>query len=290
VIKDKFYAGSLCRPSGVSVHKNKVYIADRSNGVIQVFDGNLNYLNTLFPNTKKLDRPSSISIIEHDNIAICIVIERKNGLDSEMSLYHISDDSRTMEYIDTVSTDVALNDPQDMTVGPSSEIYIADTLNRRILQVNLVGREINSVDMMKISGNKRILIKTICVRSDGDVFTADFDSCTVYHFDKDLTIKSVIDFSRAKSDIEVLRGIYVLSDIIVLCVRGVRQVLVSDYNGKILSSVDCLSSTSLDWRHPVKIARSENDLFYIADKENDRVLSFNADLALVGTSDKLNEN
>jgi sugar lactone lactonase YvrE len=288
-IKDKFYVGSLCRPSGVSVHKNKVFVADRSNGVIQVFDEKLNYLNTLIPNNRKLHRPSSISIVENNKIAIAIVVERKSGLDSTLTLYRLLDDSVTMEYINTITIDVAFNDPQDISVGPSSDIYIADTLNRRILRVGLDGQVFNAVDMVQISGNETILIKTISVRSDGDVFTADFDACTVYHFDGELKIKAIIDFSVNKPDISVLRGIFALTDVIILCVRGLQQVLVSDYNGKIISSVDCLESTKLNWKNPVKIARSEKDLFYIADKENDRVLCFNAELSLVGTSDKLIE-
>ena len=75
-----------------------------------------------------------------------------------------------------------MNDPQDMDISISGLIHIADTLNRRVIQIDLNGKIVIQVDMKKISNNERILIKTVFVRNDGAVFTADFDKCIVYQF------------------------------------------------------------------------------------------------------------
>ena len=85
---------------------------------------------------------------------------------------------------------------------------IADTLNRSILEVNLKGEIINKVDMSKISGNARILVKSVYCREDGHIFTADFEKCIIYQFDRFLNLICKIDLSKKLNHIKVIRSIY----------------------------------------------------------------------------------
>ena len=86
IIEDKFIKGSLSRPSGFSNDEKYIYIADRSNGVIQVFNKNLEFLDILKTN-KSLNRPSSLSIINIKHKKIAAIIERKEGSNSALRFF-----------------------------------------------------------------------------------------------------------------------------------------------------------------------------------------------------------
>jgi hypothetical protein len=269
IVTDKFVKGLLSRPSGVSFYKDLLFIADRSNGVIQVFDKDCEYLYVLNIEDKILNRPSSISIIKTHHKEIAVIIERRRGSNCLLNFYTLSADLKSARYINTIDSEYSMNDPQDMDSDHLSSIYIADTLNRRIIKINVDGQLISQVDMAKISNNTRILVKSVSVREDGDIFTADFDKCIVYHLDSSLNLKNKIDFSQYKKNIKVIRSICALENSLILCVRGKNQVLKAVYSGEIIST---LTLKNVDWRNPVKISKTSNDKLYISDKENDRVV------------------
>ena len=269
IVKDKFVEGFLSRPSGISFYKGLLFIADRSNGIIQVFDKDCKYLYVLNIKDKILKRPSSISIIKTERQEIAAIIERRDGSNCLLSFYSLSADLKSAKHMNTIDSKFSMNDPQDMDSNTSSNIYIADTLNRRIIKTNVDGQLISQVDMAKISHNERILVKSVSEREDGDVFTADFDECTVYHLDSNLKFKNKIDFSQHKKDIKVIRSICALEASLILCVRGKNQVLKAVYSGEIISP---LVLKDVDWSNPVKISKSSNDTLYISDKENDRIV------------------
>lgn len=135
--------------------------------------------------------------------------------------------------------------------------------------------------MVETSGNKMILVKTVCVREDGDVFTADFDECTVYHFDSELNIKNKINFLEIKSKIHKIRAVYATKDFLILCVRGENEVLIFNYEAELLKEVHSKIKSGIDWNHPVKICKKESGEILIADKENDRIIMFDNDVNLI---------
>ena len=51
--------------------------------------------------------------------------------------------------------------------------------------------------------------------------------------------------------------------------RGKNQILKVTYSGKIISP---LLLEGINWNNPVKICKKSNDLLYILDKENDRIV------------------
>lgn len=281
IIKDVFVEGYLRRPAGIAIGRNKrLYVADRSNGVIQIFDENLNFIEVLALDSGQLHRPSSIAVFEINDENHIAIIERKSGSDSSLNFYAPSENNKTLILTAQFKCANALKDPQDMCASDSGYIYVADTLNRRILQISIEGKLENQVDMSEISGNTRILVKTVFVK-DGNVFTADFDKCIVYQFDYKLQIKNKIDFSTLKDSIEVIRGVYATNDYLILCVRGKNELLMTDFNGEILKVLDSKTKTGINWNHPVKICDAKNDIIFIADKENDRIVKFDKHLDLI---------
>jgi DNA-binding beta-propeller fold protein YncE len=282
IVEDRFINGQLSRPSGVTVgYDKRIYIADRSNGVIQQFDENLNFIEIMDVNGVQLDRPSSIVVFKNNGNKYIAIIERKSGCNSSLNIYELSEDGKTLYFFKKFNDDISLNDPQDMTISSTGFIYVADTLNRRILKVGIDGQMAGQINMAEISNNNRILVKTVYVREDNNIFTADFDECIVYQFDSNLQIKNKIDFSSMKKEIQVLRAVYATKNYLLLCVRGKNEVLIADYQGVILKTVDCKKQTGLDWNHPVNICATENGSIFIADKENDRVIKFDNNIDLI---------
>jgi DNA-binding beta-propeller fold protein YncE len=262
-IKSKFTKGELRRPSGLAIDsRGFIYVSDRSNNVIQVFDRDLNFLNLIKSPTSIFDRPSSLIIIK-DYIA---VLQRKST-GSTLTIFKLNIQNFTLELLENFNFDYKLNDPQDMCSSNNNSILIADTLNRKIIEVSFEGKIINEVDLSIISNNKRILIKTIFCRKDGHIFTADFDNCIVFHFDEFLNLINVIDLSRLIKEIKVIRSIYVTNNYLLIGVRGKNQLLKIDFDGNILDNMN-----KFVWNHPAKIIDDKYGNIIIADKENDRIV------------------
>lgn len=282
IVEDKFIKGDLRRPSGISSDSNNnIYVADRSNGVIQKFDENLKFIDILRIENVKLNRPSSISILEDGGKKYIAIIERKSGNNSTLNFYILSDDEKSLKLHKNFKSDVQLNDPQDMASYKSSFIYIADTLNRRIVQLDLLGNTLKQINMVEVTGNKMILVKTICVREDGDIFTADFDECVIYQFDSELNIKNIINLIGIQDKIQKIRAIFATKDYLILCVRGKKEVLIVNYDGELFKEVNSSLQSGLDWNHPVKICKIESGEMLFVDKENDRVIMFDNELDLM---------
>jgi len=263
LVESQFYPGELRRPSGLATDdKGNIYVSDRSNNVIQVFDSNLKFIKILNYSNQLFDRPASLAIID-DKLAI---IQRKsNG--ACINLFKINFDNYSLEYDKKFKFKYKLNDPQDMCSTIYKSFLIADTLNRKIIEVSLEGKIINEVDLSIISNNKRILIKTIFCRKDGHIFTADFDNCIVFHFDEFLNLINKIDLSRLIKEIKVIRSVYVTDNYLLIGVRGKNQLLKIDFKGNVLSNMNKFS-----WNHPAKIISDKYGNIIIADKENDRIV------------------
>ena len=275
IVKDKFTQGELRRPSGMDTDAyGNLYVSDRSNGVIQIFDSQLCFIKLLDLGRIKLNRPASVVVLENNTGRFIAILERKTNLKSEVNIYQLSKDGFSIKNGNSTTFD-HLNDSQDMIKAPDQSIFIADTLNRRIINIDINGSIKNEVSLAKISGNLRILIKTIFVRDDGCVYTADFDECIIYKFDKNLNYLESIDYSSYKKQFIVLRAIYVSMDKIYLCVRGQNQLCVGDFSGNVKQRISIQKLTGFSWNHPVKICKNINGDIVVADKENDRLVLLN---------------
>jgi len=287
IIKDKFINGQLRRPSGVTAgYDKRIYVADRSNGVIQQFDENLNFIDIMDIFGVQLDRPSSIVVFQNNGNKYIAIIERKSGSNSSLNIYKLSEDGKTLHFFKEFDGDTSLNDPQDMSVSSTGFIYIADTLNRRILKVGTDGQMVDQINMAEISNNNRILIKTIHARKDNNIFTADFDECVIYQFDSNLRLINKIDLSSLKKEIYVIRAVYATNEYLIICVRGKSEVIMIDFQGRIIKKIDCMVRTGLDWNHPVKVCLMKNGDMLIADKEHDRIVKFDRDINFISQTKK----
>lgn len=273
----EFIPGFLNRPSGVTHDQTaNIYVADRSSGFIQRFNKEMEFIDLVGTENLNLQRPSSISFFQKNQEFFFAIIERRYSSVAELGIFS----SKNGELVKNAQSfsHLNLNDPQDMEVTTAGEIIIADTLNRRIIKVDLYGNLIGQIDMASVSGNERILVKCISIREDNHIFTADFNNCVVYHFDEMMTLKRTIDFSHIQDGIKVIRSLLARNDELILCVRGNNQVIVSNYQGEIVNRIEISKKDSIGWRNPVKVHQMLDEEVIICDKENDRLLVFDRDL------------
>jgi hypothetical protein len=269
VLKRAFIKGDLNRPSGITYLNDvkKIIVADRGNALIQIFDHNLKYINCL--KTYKFIHPASVATSKIGDIIYLAVIDRVDYKNSKFEVFKLNLNNFSIIKFSQYNLKLKLNDPQDLCTTPSGTFIVADTLNRRIIELDHNSNLIRDIDLIEITNNKNVLVKSVFVDFEGNIYTLDFDMCKVYIFKENGSFLKMIDFSNLKKDIEVIRNIFIFRKYILLCVRGKDQVLIADFSGKIIGKIE----KSVSWNHPVKIISGENnDVIYILDKENDRIV------------------
>jgi len=282
IIKDQFKAGSLKRPSGLAIDSRyNILITDRGNSVIQKFSKDLKFISIIKAGNKKFERPSSLVYFQGHEDKYIAIIERKSGKDCTLNIYSYFENKNNLCHKYTLSISESLNDPQDMAITNSGFLVIADTLNRRIVKINIIGKEIKQVNMAKISQNNRILIKTVFVRDDNQIFTADFDKCIIYQLDTELNLTRVIDLSSIKKRIKVIRSVCAFNEHLVIGVRGSDQIIKINFKGEVLKKISSTSKQKIDWNHPVKIIPAPDNCILIADKERDRIVKLSSKLQYI---------
>ena len=275
IIVDKFVPGNLCRPSGIALNNKLLYVADRSNAVIQVFDPNLKFIDLVSVN-QTLHRPSSIALINLETETRMVLIERKEGANASLSLFKITNNYHATKIDFQLDKKISLSDPQDLDVDSFGKIYIANTLARKLVKISQAGKEECSADLAKISGNPRILIKCVNVRlGDNHIFTADFDNKIIYEFNSNLEYVGLIDLSE-HSEVTCIRSVFATSSHLLVTVRGEHEVLKITYNGQIDKVLGIESISQYSWNHPVKMCMDTDQRVYFADKENDRIVLFDS--------------
>jgi hypothetical protein len=274
LINNDFKEGDITRPSGLCSFEKYVIAADRTNGVINIYDESLLHIQSLAMD-RNLHRPSSIALIREENKDLLVIMERGNGTDSKLGIFNMNLNGLSLERDFKLDKRIKLRDPQDMDSDNLSNIYIANTMEREILKISSQGELLKKANLIEISGHTRILVKCVQVsRSDQTIFTADFEKKIIFHFDKNLVLIGCIDLS-SNSEIEAIRSVYPLKDSLLLCVRGKDQVIQISHDGTLIQAIDVTTSTSIDWHNPTKISILDSGNICIADKENDRIIVLN---------------
>lgn len=272
IVDGKYTSEFLRRPSGIDFDtEGKCYVSNRSSGKISIFDEKLNFRETLNID-KSLNRPACIGILTNSNPNILAVLERSKPTQSCLSIYKILINQQKLLFIQKFKN-INIIDAQDIIVSKNDILYIADTLNRKIIRLDIVNKSSSEVDLVKISKNPRILAKTISINEKDEIFTSDFDKFKIYKFDKMLNLICEYDLNYLKNDHKVLRAIGFNKEKIFLCTRGKKQVIFFETENELKSKAK-LNYIEDNWNHPVKII-SYKDNVYFADKENDRIVGYN---------------
>jgi DNA-binding beta-propeller fold protein YncE len=185
-----------------------------------------------------------------------------------------------------VFSDLGFNAPRGIALAQDGSIFIADTGNSRIVQVNTDGKVINTFGKRTPEGQLPPAPGTfiepwgIAVDEQGNVYVADTWNHRIQKFDPSGNF--LLDWGNAGQPGNGTNGFWGPRGIAVgtngrvyVTDTGNKRVLVFDTNGKFLLEFDKSGSGSLD--EPVGIALGQDGQIYVADTWNQRVAVFSAD-------------
>ncbi len=191
-----FSAGTLSRPVSVRCILNNIYIADRSNGRVQVFDEDLAYVGHFPTNSNLLyKQPTSLCYLEIKSKS-CLAILSRNS----------NSGSPAISIIDTQTGDEIickelpeLSDPQGMVESGAGTLCVMDTLNRRAVLYDENCNLIKQCNLAKFAQFDRFLCRVPSVIGE-ELYFCDYHNGIVVVLNKELKYLRTfeIDMSRLK--------------------------------------------------------------------------------------------
>lgn len=180
-----------------------------------------------------------------------------------------------------VFSDLGLNAPRGVALAQNGSIYVTDTGNSRIVQLDANGKVINTWGKRTPDGQSPPAPGTfiepwgIAVDGQGNVYVADTWNHRIQKFDQ--TGKFLLEWQSGNgTNLWGPRGIAIGTDErIYVTDTGNKRVLAFDANGNFLLEFNKSGDGSLD--EPVGIALGQNGEVYVADTWNQRVAVFSAD-------------
>ena len=257
---------SLRRPSSVlSDSQDNIFVSDRSNNYIKIFDYNYKFISK----SNKLKQPSKIKFYTKNKNNYLIVLERNDYSCARLTVFKIIY-SDTVKLIKKSSKYLKfLRDPQDFTIIKNKIIFM-DTLNRRLVLTSINAKLLSYINLNSVTNNKKILCKSIFVSKDFNIFICDFDNLIIYKFNKNFKFIKIIDYNLSKQKYKKLRAFYTDKSKQIFLTRHDKKISVKFKNKKI-TNIDYSKQTGFPVQNPTEI-NFFNNKFYIADKENDRII------------------
>jgi len=98
----------------------------------------------------------------------------------------ISESPPAVEVTGTINN--GFNSPQDLMVDTMGNVYVADTLNNRIVVMDSLGNIKNIVDSFVMNGETQVLAspKGVFVRENGDIYICDTENARIVHLNSQL--------------------------------------------------------------------------------------------------------
>jgi uncharacterized protein (TIGR03663 family) len=185
-----------------------------------------------------------------------------------------------------VFSDLGFNAPRGVALARNGSMYVADTGNSRIVQLDSDGQMINTWGTRTPDGQSPPSPGTfiepwgIALDAQGNVYVADTWNHRIQKFDQ--AGKFLLEWGHAGQPSDGTdgfwgpRGIAIGTDgRVYVTDTGNKRVLVFDANGKFLLEFNKSGGGSLD--EPVGIALGQNGQVYIADTWDQRVAIFSTD-------------
>lgn len=196
LIAPKFNKGVFRRPIKTISHDNKFVILDRDNRVLQIFSKDFNYKKHIDISDNNNSKPNSITKIKLDNKIFFLILFRQSNFKNYIKIY-----DNDFNYISKKL--IASKDAQDLTSN-EKYIFILDTLGRKILIFNKKISLYKKIDLVKVTGNKKILSKSISIYNNLFLIP-DFEKCKLYFLEINGKINKIIDLSKFKKDLGAIR-------------------------------------------------------------------------------------
>jgi DNA-binding beta-propeller fold protein YncE len=246
--------GIFRRPSGICIgHKKKIYVADRHNNCIQIFDHMNRHVSTLRGDMNfSFNQPTAVELDSGQNL---IIADREN----HRILRH---DGKSIHEI-VVHT--GLKSPRDVAVDRADNLYIADTGNQRVVVKSADGKT------EKIIG-EGICAKSIHISGQNQIIVADFDQNKFYLLKDDVKM-DFFDFLGIQHKFKKVRGIFLFGKDIYIADRDDDRIYKFSIGGKLEKTIGGRGPEHGKFRHPAAV-KVKDSVVYVVDRDNDRVELF----------------
>lgn len=257
----------LNRPIKSLIIGKFLYVLDRENCRIQIFNLKLNFLKT-FQLKKTINlKPNSFCHSIKNNCFF--ILYRGSNYKNFLIKYNNNLKVTRKKKINTL-------DAQDICCS-NNYLFIANTLGRSIDKYDLNLNFIKKLQIDTLSNNSKVLIKNICIDQNDNIFIGTFDDFKIFKFDVNLKLINSFSLNKYAEELKVLRSIIIDredNNIMYLLNRGKYPIwLYSIKKNKILEKVNIFKN-NLFLRNPTSISMLHKNLF-ICDKENDRIVKKN---------------
>ena len=166
VFKRNFKESLLARPVSMTQLNKKLFVADRDNDTVQVFDKDLNQINLI--TDKFLKKPTAVSrIMCEGSMYIAILTRGDQNKNIYLSLYDVIGAKKLRMNFNF------LNDPQGMISIFNKSLCISDTLNRRGLLIGPNLEVIKTINLSEFAEDKRYLCRVPSLIKDR-IFFPDY--------------------------------------------------------------------------------------------------------------------
>ena len=226
ILSRDFEPGNLSRPVGIVANNSKLFVCDRDNSAVQVFDYNCRYLYHFFVADPSLKlRPNSIKLVDKDGGQCIVALIRRRSMDGAMLIM-----------FDLVGNELAREpinddgDPQGFVVTENRDIVVSDTLNRRALVFDRHLSYRHTVDLAALT-HDRFICRQPFLR-DSDIGFSDYHGNQAVVFDSQLTTFRVEDISYRSFGIKYVRNLIFFDDGCFILGRGSNSLMYHDLKGK----------------------------------------------------------
>ncbi len=255
---------SLSRPIKSLIINKSIYVLDRENRRIQVYNFKLDLIKS--HNLKKIENAKPNSFCFNYKFNCFFILYRKSNFKNILVCYD-------KKFRKNFKKQISSNDAQDISCS-SDYLFLANTLGRSLDKYDLKLNLIKKIKLNYLSSNSRVLLKTVYVDKFDNIYTATFDDFKLFKFDINLNLLKKINLNKYANELKVIRSIVINkdnSDIIYLLNRGKKPIWsYSIKKNQVIKKIDIVND-DLPLRNPTSISMFENNLI-ICDKENDRII------------------
>lgn len=275
-LKDK-QGNSILEPKGFAfTPDNYMFLVESDQSRIHILDREMNYLRRFKINFKDGDFLSFPEDIEYSPDRTFFIVDSSNSRILKVSTNgdverQIKSESSTGLFLNDKLEDtgnVNLKLPSGITLSPRGELYIADTYNNRIVQLNLSGDQVWSFGDTGDSVGRLSRPRDIAVDKEGLIYVTD-DQSRVSVINKKKGVRKIIGTEgKGPGKFNRPKGITIWHDkYLVVCDTNNKRIQFFTLDGYLITSIDRIGGFEFEEPYSVK-ADDFNNLFIVDKKQS----------------------
>lgn len=282
-------------PSGVAVDANYVYVADRWNNRIQIFNrGTRSYVATLGSygsGNNQFWEPTDVAV---DTLGNLYVADFVNTRVQQFDQYRSYVRTYGVARVPYLTDDYHYNNPTGVAAAPDGSLYIVEDNGHRLVKLNAAGQPQWTVGVPGLKGDwdggndKLNNPGDVALDAAGRVYVADQWHGRIQIFNPDGSYYATLDNGgTTENQVGCPTGVALAPNGYLYVTDPCSQrVQIFDHNLLYLASMGTSGEAGSDNAHfnePQDVAVDSRGVIYVSDRNNHRVQVFNASQAYVRT-------